>query len=124
MRLHEDKELFREAVQTASQQLNIPEIYIEKDYWVTIALYRIFSTAAGKFAIFRGGTAFKMQPFGVLVLSRERTFCEKVMSLVRFMPFDRARAKKTFSLPKIVETFNNKENLMFYSSKLLNLNPG
>jgi hypothetical protein len=46
MRLHEDKELFREAVQAASQQLNIPEIYIEKEYWVTVALFRIFSSAA------------------------------------------------------------------------------
>ncbi|HTE28591.1 nucleotidyl transferase AbiEii/AbiGii toxin family protein [Flavitalea sp.] len=57
MRLHEDKELFWEAVQAASHQLNIPEIYIEKDYWVTVALFRIFSSAAGKFAIFKGGTA-------------------------------------------------------------------
>ncbi|WP_290792786.1 nucleotidyl transferase AbiEii/AbiGii toxin family protein [Flavihumibacter sp. UBA7668] len=155
MRLHEEKELFREAVQAASQQLNIPEIYIEKDYWVTVALFKIFSSPAGKFAIFKGGTAlskchrlierfsedidivvvkkegeagnklknklkaitdalagimpeiqldgitnklgmmigkqqedivrdYNMQPFNVLVLSKECTFCEKIMSLVRF----------------------------------------
>ena len=57
MKLHENKKLFQEAIQAASQQKNIPEIYVEKDYWVTIALLKIFSSAAGEFAIFKGGTA-------------------------------------------------------------------
>jgi len=42
MRLHKNKELFRDAAIAASQQIGIPEIYIEKDYWVTLALYTIF----------------------------------------------------------------------------------
>ena len=57
MKLHENKKLFQEAIQAASQQKNIPEIYVEKDYWVTVALHKIFSSAAGEFAIFKGGTA-------------------------------------------------------------------
>lgn len=57
MRLHENEKLFQEAIQAASQQKNIPEIYVEKDYWVTVALYKIFSSATGEFAIFKGGTA-------------------------------------------------------------------
>jgi len=32
MRLHENKELFRDAVLATSQIKGIPEIYIEKDY--------------------------------------------------------------------------------------------
>ncbi len=38
MRLHEDETLFRQAVTATAAQLNIPEVFIEKDYWVTCAL--------------------------------------------------------------------------------------
>ena len=57
MNLHENKKLFRQAVQTTAQQKGIPEIYIEKDYWVTHALYTIFTDPLGADAIFKGGTA-------------------------------------------------------------------
>ncbi|AZI22532.1 nucleotidyl transferase AbiEii/AbiGii toxin family protein [Chryseobacterium taklimakanense] len=57
MRLHTDKKLFRDAVRFTAQQMNIPEIYIEKDYWVCYALYLIFSSEAGKYCVFKGGTA-------------------------------------------------------------------
>lgn len=57
MRLHENKELFRDAVIATSQLKNIAEIYVEKDYWVTLALYSIFSNEIGKSCIFKGGTA-------------------------------------------------------------------
>lgn len=32
MNLHQDKNLFQDAVLVTAQQLKIPEIYIEKDY--------------------------------------------------------------------------------------------
>ncbi len=35
----------------------MPEIYIEKDYWVTLALYSIFTSDAKEYCIFKGGTA-------------------------------------------------------------------
>ena len=35
MRLHEDKTLFRQAVTATAGLLDIPEIFIEKHYWVT-----------------------------------------------------------------------------------------
>lgn len=57
MKLHENGKLFQDAIQATSQQLNVPEIYIEKDYWVTLALLNIFTSDAEKFAIFKGGTA-------------------------------------------------------------------
>lgn len=38
MKLHLGKVLFRQAIQFTSDQLRIPAIYIEKDYWVTYAL--------------------------------------------------------------------------------------
>jgi len=57
MRLHENKELFRDAIIATSQLKNIAEIYVEKDYWVTLALHSIFSNKIGKSCIFKGGTA-------------------------------------------------------------------
>ncbi len=57
MRLHENKELYKDAILATAQLKGIPEIYIEKDYWVTLALNRIFASNTGKDAIFKGGTA-------------------------------------------------------------------
>lgn len=57
MNLHSNKQLFEDAVIAAAQKFKIPEIYIEKDYWVTVALYTIFHSAIGEEAVFKGGTA-------------------------------------------------------------------
>lgn len=57
MKLHLDKKLFRQAVQFTSDQMQIPAIYVEKDYWVTYALYTIFNDKIGSDTIFKGGTA-------------------------------------------------------------------
>ncbi len=57
MNLHENNKLFKEAVKFTAQQLNISDIYIEKDYWVTLALYTIFNDPIGKETVFKGGTA-------------------------------------------------------------------
>ena len=57
MRLHKDKELFKDAVAITAQQMKLPEIYVEKDYWVTLALNRIFSSSVGNQVVFKGGTA-------------------------------------------------------------------
>lgn len=57
MRLHENKALFSDAIQAAAQKFQIPEIYVEKDYWVTLGLERIFSSPFASDAVFKGGTA-------------------------------------------------------------------
>lgn len=57
MNLHENTELFKDAITVTSQFKNIPEIYVEKDYWVTLTLFSIFQSEIGKEAIFKGGTA-------------------------------------------------------------------
>jgi hypothetical protein len=57
MRLHEDINLFEDAVKITAQQLGIAEIHIEKDYWITLALHTIFSDVIGKETVFKGGTA-------------------------------------------------------------------
>lgn len=57
MRLHENKTLFRQAVQFTSDQIKINAIFVEKDYWVTYALHTIFNHAIGSDTVFKGGTA-------------------------------------------------------------------
>lgn len=57
MRLHEDKRLFEQAVRFTSQRMSILDIYVEKDYWVTYALFQIFSHKIGGDVVFKGGTA-------------------------------------------------------------------
>ena len=65
MRLHLNKSLFIDSVKITSQQMNIPEIYIEKDYWVTFALHTVFNNPLGKETIFKGGTALS-KCFGLI----------------------------------------------------------
>jgi hypothetical protein len=57
MKLHEDKILFRQAIQFTADQKRIQAIYVEKDYWVCHALYTIFHNEIGKDTVFKGGTA-------------------------------------------------------------------
>ena len=57
MILHENKTLFKQAVQFTADQMHIPAIYVEKDYWVTYALFTIFSNEIGSETVFKGGTA-------------------------------------------------------------------
>lgn len=57
MKLHENKTLFRQAVQFTADQMQIPAIYVEKDYWVTYTLFTIFKNEIGKHTVFKGGTA-------------------------------------------------------------------
>lgn len=57
MTLHENKELYNDAILATAQQKGIKEIYVEKDYWVTLALNQIFTSDIGKEAVFKGGTA-------------------------------------------------------------------
>ncbi|SFB50698.1 nucleotidyl transferase AbiEii/AbiGii toxin family protein [Algoriphagus aquimarinus] len=57
MNLHENPELFMEAVRATAQRMGILDIYVEKDYWVTRALHLIFSDSIGSEVVFKGGTA-------------------------------------------------------------------
>ena len=41
MNLHNNPKLFREIIRSASQQLNINELFIEKDYWVSFVLNQL-----------------------------------------------------------------------------------
>lgn len=57
MRIHENEELFRQAIQATADRLQIRAVYVEKDYWVTFALKAIFASEVGEDVVFKGGTA-------------------------------------------------------------------
>ena len=57
MKLHENKILFKTTVSAVANQKGLPDVYVEKDYWVTLALYTIFKSDIGSQSVFKGGTA-------------------------------------------------------------------
>ncbi|MCZ2129350.1 MAG: nucleotidyl transferase AbiEii/AbiGii toxin family protein [Bacteroidia bacterium] len=65
MKLHENISLYTDAIRFTAQQMNLPPEYIEKDYWVTFALYNIFKNEIGKETVFKGGTALS-KCFGLI----------------------------------------------------------
>lgn len=65
MKLHENRQLFNQSVRFTAQHMNIPDIYIEKDYWVTYALHTLFNSPIGDETVFKGGTALS-KCFGLI----------------------------------------------------------
>ncbi len=57
MRLHEDMEAFLDLVQATSENMDLPQVYIEKDYWVTKALKHLCESTHVNKVVFKGGTS-------------------------------------------------------------------
>lgn len=57
MKLHEDKEVFITYVSSVSQHMGLPEVYIEKDYWVTRSLKQLAESDVSNDVVFKGGTS-------------------------------------------------------------------
>ena len=57
MTLHNNKELFQKLIEATAKELNLPSLYIEKDYWVTYILRNLSMSSYADVAIFKGGTS-------------------------------------------------------------------
>jgi hypothetical protein len=58
LKLHENKDEFAQAIQAASNNLGIREVFIEKDYWVCFVLKNLSLTDEFKSqVVFKGGTS-------------------------------------------------------------------
>ena len=57
MNLHATPDVFSELIQATAEKYSIPEVYVEKDYWVTIALKRLSESAYAERIVFKGGTS-------------------------------------------------------------------
>jgi predicted nucleotidyltransferase component of viral defense system len=65
MNLHLDKDNFEGAIVAAADYFETPEIFIEKDYWVTYALYELFRSEVKDLIVFKGGTSLS-KCYGVI----------------------------------------------------------
>ena len=57
MNLHEDNETFPEFVQLAAETFGLPQVYVEKDYWVTKSLKHLSESVHVDDVVFKGGTS-------------------------------------------------------------------
>jgi len=57
MKLHESPNDFKDLITATAQFMNIREVYVEKDYWVTLLLKRLSLHPDASRVIFKGGTS-------------------------------------------------------------------
>ena len=92
MKLHEDKELFKELVEATAREMDMPPLYIEKDYWVTYILHNLSKSIYKEVAIFKGGTslskAYKIiqrfsEDIDLAVVTKEHTGSNQIKKLLK-----------------------------------------
>jgi hypothetical protein len=57
MTLHEDKTLFSDVIAACAEAMGIPEVYIEKDYWLCYLLKKLSNSSYKEQVVFKGGTS-------------------------------------------------------------------
>lgn len=101
MILHQDTTLFKQAVRATADRMGILPIYVEKDYWVTLALWYIFHAESdiANQVVFKGGTALS-KCFGLI----ER-FSEDIdLVLLQAQPLsDNQRKKRLKMISQAIE---------------------
>jgi hypothetical protein len=92
MKLHENLTLYRDAIRFTAQNMKLKPEFVEKDYWVTFALFTIFNNEIGKDTVFKGGTALSKcynrierfsEDIDLVVLRRERETDSKLKSKLK-----------------------------------------
>lgn len=57
MKLHLDKEIFKEFITISAVKFKINPIFVEKDYWITLVLNRLAKSKYVDESVFKGGTS-------------------------------------------------------------------
>ena len=57
MNLHQNKEAFAELIEATGKTLGMRQIYVEKDYWMTMALKFLSESSYVEDVVFKGGTS-------------------------------------------------------------------
>ncbi|ENT8826910.1 MULTISPECIES: nucleotidyl transferase AbiEii/AbiGii toxin family protein [Proteus] len=65
MNLHNNPDVFLELINRTAEYFKIPEVYVEKDYWVTHVLLQLSLSEFRNDFIFKGGTALS-KVFGLI----------------------------------------------------------
>ena len=92
MKLHQNINLYIDAIRFTAQKMNLKPEYVEKDYWVTYALFTIFNNEIGTDTVFKGGTALSKcynmierfsEDIDLIVLRREGETDNKLKSKLK-----------------------------------------
>ena len=65
MTLHNDMAAFRQTILSASAQLQVIPVFLEKDYWITVLLSRLAGSKYAASTVFKGGTSLS-KGFGII----------------------------------------------------------
>jgi len=57
MNLHTNIKLFSETIRAASQHMEIQDVFVEKDYWITLVLCQFSNSKYSDQMVFKGGTS-------------------------------------------------------------------
>jgi hypothetical protein len=57
MNLHTDAKLFSETIRATVQHTGIREVFVEKDYWITLVLFQLANSKYANQMVFKGGTS-------------------------------------------------------------------
>jgi hypothetical protein len=57
MNLHRDIKLFSDTIRAASQYTGIRDVFVEKDYWITLVLRQFSNSKYSEQMVFKGGTS-------------------------------------------------------------------
>src|SRR6266542_518938 len=97
IRIHEDIDLFREAVNLTAAETKFAARLIEKDYFCTVLLAH-FGTAVGEELVFKGGTCLAKVHADFYRLSEDLDF---VISI----PIDASRAERRKGIEGVKTAF-------------------
>ncbi|MGB6129304.1 MAG: nucleotidyl transferase AbiEii/AbiGii toxin family protein [Psychrilyobacter sp.] len=88
MKLHKNKQDFKDLIKLAADHFKISEVYVEKDYWVTLILKTLSESEYKNQIIFKGGTSLS-KAYGII----ER-FSEDIdLQLINFSGSDGQKKK-------------------------------
>jgi len=122
MILHEIKKEFTEAINTASDHLNILPVFIEKDYWITKVLMELSKSKYANDIVFKGGTsltkAYKLiqrfsEDVDIAVLSVSLMSGNQVKTLIRNVEKDISKDLKEIEVPGVTSKFSKFRKSVF-----------
>ena len=57
MKLHKDSKTLQAIIRAAAQKLQISDVFVEKDYWITLVLKQLSDSKYYNETVFKGGTS-------------------------------------------------------------------
>jgi len=122
MILHENKKEFTEAIQAASDNLEISPVFIEKDYWITKVLKELSQSKHANGVVFKGGTSLTkahklIQRFSedvdIAVLDVSKLSGNQVKTLIRTVEKDISKDLTEIEVPGVTSKFSKYRKSVF-----------